>query len=113
MAYRKYNNKKTLVDKILFDSKKEAERYKELRLLARSGAIDNLELQPKFTLLDKFTHPYNGHVRKMEYIADFMYYDTKEKRMIVEDVKGVRTKEYLLKKKLFLANFPEYELREI
>lgn len=113
MRKNKYNNQKTLIDSIYFDSKAEARRYQELRLLARAGEIDNLTLQPRFLLQDKFTHPFNGHVRKIEYIADFMYFDTKEKRMIVEDVKGVRAKEYLLKKKLFLAQFHEYELREI
>lgn len=109
----KYNNKKVDIDGNTFDSLKEGSRYSELKLLEKVGEITDLILQPRFLLLQKFEHQYNGKVQKMEYVADFMYYDTKEKRMIVEDVKGVRTKEYLLKKKLFLVNYPEYELREI
>lgn len=109
----KYNNKKIEIDGKTFDSLKEGARYQELKLLEKVGEIEALSLQPRFLLLQKFEHQYNGKVKKMEYVADFMYYDIKEKRIIVEDVKGVRTKEYLLKKKLFLATFPEYELREI
>lgn len=109
----KYNNRKIEIDGKTFDSLKEGARYQELKLLKKAGEIEALTLQPRFLLVEAFKHQYNGKIQKMEYIADFMYYDTKEKRMIVEDVKGVRTKEYLLKKKLFLANFPEYELREI
>ena len=68
----KYRNKKVIVDGEEFDSKKEGNRYKELRLLERAGEISNLELQPKFLLQDSFKK--NGKAyRKIEYIADFLY----------------------------------------
>lgn len=94
----KYNNTKVVIDGIKFDSKREAQRYKELILLEKAGKIADLILQPKFELIPKYT--INGrNVRKMEYIADFQY--TENGKTIVEDAKGFKTKEYLIKKKLF------------
>ena len=94
----KYNNTKTVVDGIKFDSKREAERYKELKLLERAGKISDLILQPRFELLPK--HTINGrNVRKIEYIADFQYKENG--KTVVEDAKGFKTKEYLIKKKWF------------
>ena len=94
----KYNNTKIVLDGIKFDSKREAQRYQELKLLERAGKITDLVLQPKFELIQKYT--INGrNVRKMEYIADFKY--TENGKMVVEDAKGFKTKEYLIKKKLF------------
>ena len=94
----KYNNTKITVDGIKFDSKREASRYAELKLLERSGKITDLILQPKFELIPKYE--INGRkVRKMEYIADFQY--TENGKTVIEDAKGFKTKEYLIKKKLF------------
>lgn len=94
----KYNNKKTVVDGIKFDSKRESDRYTELKLLERAGKISDLVLQPKFELIPKYE--INGRkVRKMEYVADFQY--TENGKIIVEDAKGFKTKDYLIKKKLF------------
>lgn len=109
----KYHNKKTEVNGIIFDSKKEARRYQELIMLAKAGQIFHLRVQPHFLLQEAFTHEHSGRIRKIEYIADFMYWDDNLRRMIVEDVKGVKTDVYKLKKKLFLAKYSEYELREI
>ncbi len=68
----KYRNKKVIVDGEEFDSKKEGNRYKELKLLLKAGKISNLELQPRFLLQDGFKK--NGRTfRKIEYIADFKY----------------------------------------
>ena len=117
MAYRKYHNKKVEVDGIKFDSKAEARRYQELRLLERAGKIKDLKCQPHFLLQDKFT--YKGKTeRKVEYIADFSYQeytdDTKQLvRNVVEDVKGVKTEAYKLKRKWFLARYPLFDFREI
>lgn len=73
----KYNNKKTQIDMYVFDSTKEAKRYKELKLLERAGEISNLELQPHFLLQDSFNK--NGrNYRKIEYIADFKYIEKRE-----------------------------------
>ncbi len=68
----KYRNKKVQVDMYVFDSIRESQRYKELKLLERAGEISNLELQPRFLLQDSFKK--NGKTyRKIEYIADFSY----------------------------------------
>jgi hypothetical protein len=105
----KYNNKKTTVEGIIFDSKKEANRYLELKLLEKAGQIKDLELQPKFELLPTVRR--NGKTyRKCTYIADFKYFDIKESKYIVEDVKGFKTKEFRLKEKMFVAKY-DYELK--
>ena len=114
MARRnKYNAKKTVVDGIEFDSIREADRYCELKLLEKAKEIRNLELQPRFLLQDKFKDNTGTTHRKIEYVADFMYVDKDEKK-IVEDVKGVMTDVYKLKKKMFLKKYDDqYEFREI
>lgn len=94
----KYGNTKTTVDGIKFDSKREASRYSQLKLLERAGKITDLILQPRFELIPKYE--INGRkVRKMEYIADFQYVENG--KTVIEDSKGFKTKEYLIKKKLF------------
>lgn len=106
----KYNNKKILIDGIKFDSKKEAKRYKELRLLEKAGEIKNLELQKVFELQPHFKH--NGKmIRAITYKADFYYYDVKLGIFTIEDTKGYRTKEYKLKYKLML--YKGFEIKEI
>ena len=109
----KYNAKNTVVDGITFDSKKEAVRYKELKALELVGKIDRLELQPRFVLMDGFR--YEGKaIRKIEYIADFLYRDLSTYELVVEDVKGVKTDVYKLKKKLFLKHYGnEYKFKEV
>lgn len=91
----KYRSKKTEVNGIVFDSAKEAKRYKELLVLAKAGVIGLLELQVPFELNEGGSH-------SLKYIADFVYrmQDTGEK--IVEDAKGYRTVEYRKKKRLML-----------
>ena len=91
----KYKNVKTIIDGIAFDSKKEAARYGELMLLAKAGAIQDLRLQVPFELIPK-----QAGERAVKYIADFVY--TENGETVVEDVKGVRTDVYRLKKKLML-----------
>lgn len=91
----KYQNKKTYFDGILFDSKKEAQRWGELRLMEKAGLIKDLRRQCKFELIP----PYNGE-RAVHYIADFVYVDLESKKTIVEDAKGARTKEFIIKRKL-------------
>lgn len=111
--YSKYNAKKTVVDDIKFDSKREAERYCELKLLEKAKEIRNLELQPRFLLQNKFKDKQGNTHRKIEYVADFLYID-KDDKAIVEDVKGVLTDVYKIKKKMFLKIYDEqYEFREI
>ena len=103
----KYGNKKTVIDGIEFDSKKEATRYQELKLLQRAGKISYLSRQVKFTLIP--SQRVNGKVveRPVTYIADFKYWDNEEGRHVVEDVKSpaTKTKEYIIKRKLLLYRF--------
>lgn len=109
----KYNAQKTTLDGIEFDSKFESERYAQLRLLERAGAIQNLRTHPRYLLQDSFT--YQGHKeRKIEYEADFEY--TLNGKKIVEDTKseGTRTEVYKLKRKLFLYKYGDrVEFREV
>ena len=99
----KYRAKKMELDGIMFDSKKEAQRYSELKMLEKGSVIKNLELQPRFLLQDKFE--YKGKlIRKIEYIADFKYID-ENGNTVVEDVKGLKTDVYNIKKKLFLNKY--------
>lgn len=106
MTYSKYKAKKTVVDGIPFASKKEAGRYQELKLLERAGVIKDLALQPRFLFQDKFK--YKGKTeRKIEYVADFKYLDTKTGRVVVEDTKGYKPEVYKIKRKLFLKKYGE------
>ena len=100
----KYHAQKTTVDDITFDSKKEAMRYQELRLLERAGEIKNLQLQVPYVLIEK-----SKHGRAIKYIADFVY--EKKGQTVVEDCKGFRTDTYKLKKRL-LAEKYEIEIKE-
>lgn len=104
----KYRNKQTIIDNIKFDSIKEANRYTYLKLLERSGQIKDLQLQVKYELQPSFKLN-NKTIRAITYIADFTYYENDN--LIVEDVKGFRTKEYKLKKKLFAYKY-KIEIKE-
>lgn len=108
----KYYATKTTVDGITFDSKKEAQRYAELKRLERCGAIRDLRLQPEYPLQDSFKK--NGKTyRKIAYKADFEYFDIQKGKVVVEDVKGVKTEVYKLKKKLFEYKYPELSIMEV
>ena len=96
----KYHACKTVVDGITFDSKKEAKRYAELKLLERGGAIKDLRRQVRYELIPSFDVD-GKHYRPTCYIADFTYVDAKTGKEVVEDVKGVRTDTYRLKAKMF------------
>jgi hypothetical protein len=105
----KYNNKLTVVDGITFHSQKEAKRYGELLILEKAGIISNLTLQPKFVLYDSFRCNDGTLIKPITYVADFQYTENEPLREVVEDVKGMETKEFLLKKKLFLKRYPQYK----
>ena len=98
----KYGNKKITIDGITFDSKREANRYCELKLLERAGVIVNLQLQREFELIP--AQYVNGKCveRACKYKADFCYFDNERGVMVCEDTKGFRTKEYVIKRKLML-----------
>ena len=92
----KYNAKITFVDDIRFHSMKEANRYLELKLLVRAGEIRDLKLQVKYSF------DVNG-VHICNYYADFVYFDYRFSKVIVEDSKGKRIQPYPIKAKLMKA----------
>ena len=111
----KYRNEKAVVDGIIFQSKKEARRYSQLRLLERAGEITDLERQVDFELIPLQREPdttgpkggiKKGHVieKAVVYRADFVYTDRSGEK-VVEDAKGFRTPEYVIKRKLMLYRY--------
>ena len=96
----KYKNRKLTVDGEVFDSQKEYARYRELALLQRAGQISDLKRQVKYDLIP--TQRIGGKVveKSCVYIADFVY--TENGETVVEDTKGFRTKDYIIKRKLML-----------
>lgn len=113
MRKNKYNARKVKVDGIVFASQKEADRWRELQLLERAGKITDLKRQVPFLLIptqrefcneidEKKRRFKKGKVleRKCSYYADFVY--MQDGNQIVEDAKGKRTKEYVIKRKLML-----------
>lgn len=112
MAYNKYKNQKVTVDGHPFDSIREANRYKDLKLMERAGAIKDLELQPKFELLPTIRTEHET-LRKTVYKADFKYFDVNADHEVVEDVKGFKTDVYKLKKKMLLHKYQGIDFREV
>lgn len=126
MRRRKYGNTKITVDGIQFDSKREAARYQELKLLERAGVISLLQRQTKFQLIPDQHAPSNAVYTKgprkgqrkpgklleheCSYIADFCYIQNGE--TVVEDAKGYRTEVYRIKKKLMLERYG-IQIREV
>lgn len=117
----KYGNKKIVVDGITFDSKKEAKRFQELSLLEKAGAIRNLQRQVKYILIPTQREPdvigKRGGIKKgsviekeCAYYADFVYEENGQ--TVVEDTKGMRTTDYVIKRKLMLHVFG-IKIREI
>ena len=107
----KYGNKKTVVGNIVFDSKKESERFLELCMLEKAGVIRHLIRQKRFEIVPK-----TETERAAYYIADFVYLDVESGKLICEDVKSDATrrdKTYILKRKLFKYLYKDYEFREV
>jgi hypothetical protein len=90
----KYHAVPTVIDGIRFDSKAEAARYRDLRILEAAGEIYNLQVHVQYPLV------VNG-IKIGSYEADFVYGENG--RIVVEDVKGVKTPVYRLKNKLMKA----------
>lgn len=121
MKRAKYGNKKCQYMGIVFDSKHEMERYKELLLLQRAGEIEDLKLQERFELIPAqyemcvkiyMSGPHKGQTKRgkllerpVEYVADFVYWDVKKCCLVVEDTKGMKTKEYIIKRKMMLYKY--------
>lgn len=103
MNMSKYGAKKVTYDGKTFDSQKEAQRYAELRLLERGKVIKDLKCQVGFVLIPA-QRDESGKVieRAVTYVADFVYTDCNTGEQVVEDTKGFKTKEYILKRKMML-----------
>lgn len=120
----KYHNKITYVDGIKFDSKREAEYYVIYKNLQRNGKIVNLQLQVPYELIPAVYKEEVKHLKTKDkvvkkciqkatfYYADFVYDDPVTGMTHVVDIKGKRTKEYVLKKKMMLA-FNNIEIEEL
>ena len=101
-GWNKYGAKKTNG----FASGKEARRFQELSLLLLAGDIADLEIQPRFELI--------VHETKIgRYTPDFRYKDTQTGEVVVEEVKGFRTRDYILRAKLFKALYPQIKFIEL
>ena len=105
----KYGNLKATVDGITFDSRKEANRWAELKLLQRAGQIYELRRQVVFEIIPTQRDEATGELveKCARYIADFVYRDARTGRTVVEDVKSkaTRTETYILKRKLMYYRF--------
>lgn len=121
---KKFNNKKTVIDGHEFDSLMEAARYRQLKLLLHSGDIRGLKLQPPFTIVQDYQRPGEStksglrKIPKTEFVADFRYIEAETGYEIIEDVKGHKTAEFNLKRKLFeiqyiVENYPHIQFRLI
>jgi len=99
----KYHAKKVTVDGIKFDSKREAARWQELKLMEKAGEISNLQRQVRFELTPTFKKPGERTERASTYTADFVY--TENGETVVEDSKGFRTETYKLKRKLMIDKY--------
>lgn len=109
--FSKYRSRKTTINGVTFDSKKEAERYLDLLQMQSMGLISGLELQPEFLILERFRHEGRTE-RAIIYRADFRY--IQNGRTVVEDVKGVRTEAYKIKRKMFLSQYGDkVQFREV
>lgn len=111
----KYHNSITVTsDGIKHASQKEATRWCELKLLERAGKISDLQRQVEFELIPCQYETYDKYSKRGEllgeglrvaerrcvYVADFVYTDNETGQRVVEDTKGMRTKEYVIKRKL-------------
>ena len=111
MRTNKYHAQKCCVGGEVFDSRKEMRRWNELIILEKAGEISELKRQVKYLLIPaqrevvmKKGRPTPGKVieREVSYRADFVYYDNNTKKVVVEDSKGMKTKDYIIKRKLML-----------
>lgn len=111
----KFNAKKTKIDGVTYDSKKEAIRQGELDLLVSAGKISGLVRQKEFVLQPGFIDNEGHSQRPIKYVCDFFYLDKETNRWVVEDVKSPYTRTlpvYKIKKKLFLMKYPQYKFFE-
>lgn len=105
----KYHAKKTTVNGITFDSKKESQDWNNLCLLEACGVISNLRRQVAFELQPAYVNNAGKKIRAIEYVADFVF--NKNGKTYVQDTKGGRatqTDVFKLKRKIFEYKYPDY-----
>ena len=103
MEWMKYHNKKVTINGETFDSKKEAARWQELLLLQRAGKISHLNRQVTYELIPSQYIDGKCVERSVKYVADFVYKENGQ--LIVEDTKGMKTPEYVIKRKMMLFTY--------
>ena len=108
----KYGNRKATLNGKTFDSLHEARRYQELRMLQRAGKITDLETQVPFELIPAQRIGNRVAERQVRYVADFVYTDAETGEKVVEDAKGMRTRDYIIKRKLMLWRY-RIRVREV
>lgn len=109
-TWNKYHAKKVVKDGHTFDSKKEAGRYTELKILEKAGIISRLKCQVPFELIPAQYENGKCIERSCKYFADFTYWQ--DGQYIVEDAKGVKTDAYRIKKKAMLYKYG-VKIREV
>ena len=107
----KYHAKKTEIDGLVFDSKKEAEYYSLLKMQERMGRISGLKLQYRYQIINSAIDHKGKKLPPIYYIADFVYWDSDAKLHVV-DVKGFKTPVYKLKKRLMLELY-DIDIEEV
>lgn len=112
MSYSKYGNRRIAADGYTFDSAAEYRRYCELRLLETAGEIEALSVHPSYELVGAFTDNTGKKHRALCYEGDFRYRDGAA-RIVVEDVKGMETAVFKIKRKLFLSKYPNIYLEVV
>ena len=105
----KYHNTPVVIDGLRFDSKRELARYRELVLLRDAGVISDLVIHPRYTVMDGYNRKDGTHVTAITYVGDFEYIENGQK--VVEDVKGVETQVFRIKRKLFERCYPSVDFR--
>lgn len=108
----KYNAVKTKIDGIIFDSKAEAQYYSELLLLKKAGVVKSFVMQKDFTLQEAFTRENGERIKAVRYKADFVVQYTDGHEEVV-DVKGMKTRVYINKKKQLLEKYPNIIFKEV
>jgi hypothetical protein len=108
----KYGAKQIMIDGHMFPSHREAEYYLTYKSMLDDGEIVDLELQPRFTLIPAYTNHAGKKVRPCHYTADFLLTYPDGRQRVIE-VKGFKTRDYMLRRKMFEYKFKEYEFEEV
>lgn len=108
----KYGAKQIMINGHMFPSHREAEYYLTYKAMLDNGEIVNLELQPSFILIPSYVNKAGKKVRECKYTADFLLTYPDGNKVVVE-VKGYRTRDYQLRRKMFEYKFREYDFEEV